>query len=314
MVALHKDNEIYHIPTDLNKQSNLLNKFYYLKFEDILKSENIPYKIVDYEDYDSDYFIGRFAHALPDKKIHSKCFNKLYNHYGEKMWPNKKSYYYYDNKVRQYELLKKYNLHIPSIICNDLKELLENISPNKVVKSTYGAGGESIFFINDDLNKIEHYISKTYNKDNFFPCLIQNNIKEQYEFQVFLTGNRLWGLKIKTNDSQDVFRVDRNLHWVHRNHTNKNSVIIKDGDLKLDLIEKLFKIKNKLNTPNIKFDMIGNKVMEFSYIYGETIPLPSSTKYTYFDNNTKTFNQEVISFKEFAYKQQTSVLKHLGIL
>ena len=45
MVALHKDNEIYHIPNDLNKQSTLLNKFYYKKFIDLFESKNISYTI-----------------------------------------------------------------------------------------------------------------------------------------------------------------------------------------------------------------------------------------------------------------------------
>ena len=83
MVALHKDNSIYHIPDGLNKQQNTLNKFYCEKFEDLFKSKNISYKLIDYENYDGEFYIGRFAHALPDKKLHSKCFDKLYNHYGE---------------------------------------------------------------------------------------------------------------------------------------------------------------------------------------------------------------------------------------
>ena len=45
MVILHRDNSVYQIPDDLNKQTTLLNKFYYLKFEKILKSKNIPYKL-----------------------------------------------------------------------------------------------------------------------------------------------------------------------------------------------------------------------------------------------------------------------------
>ena len=47
MVALHKDNEIYHIPNDLNKQSTLLNKFYYEKFIDLFKSNGIDYKLIN---------------------------------------------------------------------------------------------------------------------------------------------------------------------------------------------------------------------------------------------------------------------------
>ena len=78
MVALHKDNEIYHIPNDLNKQSTLLNKFYHEKFIDLFKSNGIDYKLINYESYDGEFYIGRFAHALQDKELHSKCFDELY--------------------------------------------------------------------------------------------------------------------------------------------------------------------------------------------------------------------------------------------
>ncbi len=49
MVILHRDNSVYQIPDDANKQNVLLNKFYYLKFEHLLKSKNIPHILVDYK-------------------------------------------------------------------------------------------------------------------------------------------------------------------------------------------------------------------------------------------------------------------------
>ena len=178
IVALHKDNEIYHIPNDLNKQSTLLNKFYYEKFIDLFKSNGIDYKLINYESYDGEFYIGRFAHALQDKELHSKCFDELYKHYGEKMWPNKSAYYYYDDKVRQYDLLKKFNIETPSIICKNFDELLQNISVGKVFKSTYGAGSESVSYIweNKQIDKLEDYINRSYNNKDFFPCMVQDYI------------------------------------------------------------------------------------------------------------------------------------------
>ena len=182
MVALHKDNEIYHIPNDLNKQSTLLNKFYHEKFIDLFKSNGIDYKLINYESYDGEFYIGRFAHALQDKELHSKCFDELYKHYGEKMWPNKSAYYYYDDKVRQYDLLKKFNIETPSIICKNFDELLQNISVGKVFKSTYGAGSESVSYIweNKQIDKLEDYINRSYNNEDFFPCMVQDYIDVEY--------------------------------------------------------------------------------------------------------------------------------------
>ena len=201
MVILHKDHGVYQIPDDLNKQTTLLNKFYYLKFEKILKSKNIPYKLGYYENYEGDYYIGRFAHAIPDKELHSEYFDDLYDYYGENMWPNKKAYYYYDNKIRQYELLEKYGIQVPSVICNDLDELLKNVTLGTVIKSTYGAGSESTFYVwaKEHLDNMEEYISQCYNSENFFPCQVQEYIDVEYEYQIFISDNELYGMKQKQN-------------------------------------------------------------------------------------------------------------------
>jgi len=57
-----------------------------------------------------------------------------------------------------------------------------------------------------------------------------------------------------------------------------------------------------------------NKVLEFSYIYGTSFPLANKMKHNYYDLDKKKWKEKPISFHEWAYKQQTSVLKHLGII
>jgi len=327
MVIIHRDNSVYQIPNDTNKQTTLLNKFYYLKFEYLLKSKNIPYKLVDYENYDGDYFIGRFAHSLPDKELHSKCFDKLYDYYGENMWPNKKAYYYYDDKVRQYELLKKYGIHVSSVICNDLDELLKNVTVGTVIKSTYGAGSESTFYVwkKEHLDNIEEYISYCYNSENFFPCQIQDYIEDEYEFQVFISDNELYGFKVRLNkeyESPISFPHEKDFlgqHWIYHGENDKEGPEsglsgLREGDLSIDFIEKLCDIKKELNTPNIKFDVIDTRVLEFSYIYSANLPTIASRTYQYFDIDEKVYKDRVVSINDFAYKQSNSVLKHLGII
>ena len=328
MVILHRDNTIYSLPPDKDKKEQLLSGFYNPKFEKILKSNNIPYKVTYYEDYENDlegdYFVGRFAHAFPDKELHSKCFDKLYNHYGEKMWPNKKAYYYYDDKVRQYELLEKYGIQIPSVTCNDLDELLKTVTIGTVVKSTYGAGGESIFYVweKEHLDNLESYISDITSKDwidnNFFPCQVQEFIDIEYETQIFFTNDEVYGfnlIPVEEFNSPLFFprnRVDGE-HWA--NYVLKAGYdSLSEKEFNLDLIEKLYEIKKELNTPNLKFDIIDNKVSEFSYVYGEMLPGTKSLTYDYYNFDKSIFGERVISINDFTYKQQTSVLKHLGII
>jgi hypothetical protein len=323
MVILHKDHGVYQIPDDLNKQTTLLNKFYYLKFEHLLKSKNIPYKLVDYENYDGDYYIGRFGHALPDKELHSKCFDKLYNHYGENMWPNKKAYYYYDDKVRQYELLEKYGIQVPSITCNNLDELLKNVTLGTVIKSTYGAGAESVLYVwkKEHLDNVEEYISKCYNSKNFFPCQVQEYIDVESVLQIYITENKVCVIKVKLSNQYESplsFPHElefRDTHWTTRGaRTPIEREILKENDLDIEFVKKLCDIKRELNTPNMKFDVMDNKVLEFTYLYGQVLPTISLLTYDYYDIDTGKYESEILSVNDMAYKQQTSVLKHLGII
>ena len=318
MVIVHRDHGVYGLDETVQTYKKILSGFYHSKFEKTLKSNNIPYIITDYEDYDEDlvgdYFVGRFAHALPDKELHSKYFDELYDYYGEKMWPNKKAYYYYDDKVRQYELLKKYGIHVSSVICNDLDELLKNVTVGTVIKSTYGAGSESTFYVwkKEHLDNIEEYISNCYNSEDFFPCQIQEYINTEYEKKIVITNDEIYGIKQKLLKEWDYpihfpFNYGDE-HWANRKG-NKLEFL---NESEFGLLDTIMDIKTELNTPNLKFDIIDEKVIEFTYMYGEL--LPQTPRYMYFDMNTKFFEEKVVSVNDFAYKQSNSVLKHLGII
>ena len=314
MVIVHRDNEVYGLDETVQTYKKILSGFYHPKFKKLLKSNNIPYKLVEYENYDGDYFVGRFAHNLSDKELHSKYFDKLFDYYGENMWPNKKAYYYYDDKVRQYELLKKYGIHVPSITCNDLDELLKNVTVGTVIKSTYGAGSDSTFYIweKEHLDKIEEYISNCYNSENFFPCQVQEYINTEYEKKIVITNDEIYGIKQKLDigwDNPNDFPFNLgDEHWANR----KGNKVEPLSESEFGLLDTIIDIKTELNTPNLKFDIINEKVIEFTYMYGEL--LPETFKYKYFDINTKSFEEKVVSVNDFAYKQPNSVLKHLGVI
>ena len=318
MVIVHRDHGIYSLENTVQTYRKILQGFYHSKFKKTLKSNNIPYIITDYEDYSDDlvgdYFVGRFAHAHSDTKLHSKYFDKLYDYYGENMWPNKKAYYYYDDKVRQYELLKKYGIHVPSIICNGLDELLKNVTLGTVIKSTYGAGSESTFYVwkKEHLDNIEEYISNCYNSENFFPCQIQEYINTEYEKKIVITNDEIYGIKQKLdvgwNNPNDFPFNYGDEHWANRKGNKVESL----DENEFGLLDTIIDIKTELNIPNLKFDIINEKVIEFTYMYGEL--LPETFKYEYFDMNTKSFEEKVVSVNDFAYKQPNSVLKHLGII
>ena len=76
MVILHEDNGCYGLSENTLTLNKKLLDFYHLKFEKILKSNDIPYKLSYYDDYEyhleGDYFVGRFAQEWGDRTPHSK--------------------------------------------------------------------------------------------------------------------------------------------------------------------------------------------------------------------------------------------------
>jgi len=334
MVIVHKDNKCYELPDGVEYKNHLASRLWGLyspKFEEILKSNNISYKISDYGDYENDlegdYFVGRFAQSWGDRTTHSKYFDKLYDYYGENMWPNKKAYYYYDDKIRQLELLKKYNRHIPSIVCNDLDELLKNVTVGTVIKSTYGAGADAVIGIwkKEHLDNIEEYISNCYNSENFFPCIVQEYINFDWEYIVCSTSNEVYGYKRQLpKDWHSPNRFPYNsFHgdWAAFSYNDKrgnrfrtNDTVLDKKELDSDLIEFIRDVKNELNTPNLKFDMINGKVVEFSYIYNEIMPYVGGPMYFSYNIHLNIIEEKRKPLAYFQYEQINSVLKHLGII
>ena len=337
MVIIHKDDSVYNI--DKGDPALIWYGHYSFKFRQILYKENISHRIIDYIDrpdygednWKGDYFVGRFGQEITDKNSHSLNFDMLYDYYGEKMWPNKKAYYYYDDKVRQYELLERYGIHIPSIICNDLDELLNNTSVGTVVKSAYGAGGESSFYIwnQEHLNHIEEYISNCYNSEDFFPCIVQEYIDHDYEYHIFSTFDEIYGYKkkiLKEYVMPTSFPYNNVSTWTGFTYMNIGGgsydaeyKALNERELE-DFIEFVVDIKTELNTPNLKFDIVNGKVFEFSYLYNDTMQITdiiNQGNYLSYDLKSNSFinrNYGSGGLSHWNYLQTKSILRHLGII
>ena len=318
MVIVHRDNQVYKVDQMADTAVRKLCEFYSTKFKSILESFNIPYKFTDYEDYTGNYFVGRFAQA--DVKYHSKVYNKLYNYYGENMWPNKKTYDVYNNKIKEYDIIKKYDRVPNTIICNTIEDLYKNIEVGMVVKSSHGAGSEQVFYIykKEQIENLEKYIlgCNLPNIKPFFPCIITEYIDVDYEYKIIITHDEIYGVKVrqfKDFETPNMFphNIDyEKVHWGLRDVPPTLPMEEKDYDL--ELLNIIRDIKKELNTPNLKFDIMGNKIIEFSYIYGELLPLYS--EYCYYDLIEETFKYKKTSIREFSNKQNYSVLKHFGII
>ena len=83
------------------------------------------------------------------------------------------------------------------------------------------------------------------------------------------------------------------------------------------MIQFILNIKNELNTPNLKFDMINGKVFEFSYLYSDTMSMipKANNLYTVYNSEFNSFGERERGNISYWKRLQTkSVLKHLGII
>ena len=323
MITLHKDT-LYKIPNEADKLVQQLHGWYHPKFINLFDQHNIPYEIVEYEGY-SDIFIGRFAQDKDDMEQHTKVYPKLHKHYGDNMWPNKTTYEYFEDKIKQFELIdERYRPY--AIVCNNFDELLEHVEVGTVVKSSKGAGSESLFHIYDEqfLQKeiLEQLIGESLpNGGNFFPCFVMDYIDVEFEHRIIITEDEIYGVKIrqfKNWDSPTSFPHDidyLNIPWYKRKDSNwiqENLIGLEEEEFNKELLDEMIRIKKELNTPNLKFDIMDNKILEFCYVYGEI--LPGKDYYISYDYHNDKFNKVDTSIPDFLNKQQKSILKYFKLI
>jgi len=338
MIILHKDNPIYQVSNDYmerfigtdrdNKYTwTHISGFYYKKFEHLFQSLNLDYKLTYYEDYpdvDGEYFFGRFAHAPIDKEQHEKYYYELEKRF-DNIWPNKLNYNLYDDKVKQYQFLESlgYSDLVDYRVVNNIDELYNSIEVGKVVKSTYGAGSSNVFLITEkkycEYDELIDLIKQTEANDveKFFPAIVQPMWKGKW-YKLFITNEYVYS---KVYDYEQDFSHPLNfgignhtVDWTKRTWWIKSGMYImsKNELEKLPLFFDLLDIKKKLNTPNVVFDIIEDKILEFSTVYTE--PIPANDVYGRYNINTNLFEEVDEDMEEISYYQTTSVLKEFNLL
>ncbi len=318
MVIIHKDTH-YKVSNNADRVVQDLHGWYHPKLVELCQQHNIDYQLVEYEGY-GDIFIGRFAQDKDNMEQHSKVYSKLQEYHGDNIWPNKKTYEYFEDKIKQFELIdERYRPY--AIVCNNFDELLENVEVGTVVKSSKGAGSESTFYLYDEqfLQKeiLEQLIGESLpNGESFFPCFVMDYIDVEFEHRIVITEDEIYGCKLrqfKEWDSPTNFphNIDYlQTEWYKR--PQPNMIGLEEKDFSKGLLREIIRIKKELNTPNLKFDILDNKILEFSYVYGELFPM--KTYYISYDYHNDTFNKKKTTISEFKNKQQTSILKYFKLI
>lgn len=237
---------------------------WYKRFEFILKSKNIDYKLIDLlrkdpdeelEDYeDGDFLIGRFGHLEFDKNRIKPIYKDLHEKFKGKIFPKYITYFYYDEKDKQIELFKKEKYPAPKNVFlennSEIKKIKENcIDFPAVMKKTFGASSSNVSLINS-LSDIST------------PCIIEEFCpNNDGDIRINVIGNRVMGFK-RFNKEND-FRA------------SGSGLIKYIEDLPSDCCELAYKISKDNGFDSMAYDFVKNKngewvVLEMSYAYMDT--------------------------------------------
>ena len=300
----------------------IYTKPYYKFIERILDKKRIPNTIIDAHDLDfinsldvkdNDVLIARFAHDKEDRIKTQKVFPILTDKF-KTMFPSEKSYYYYDDKLKQYEFMLENDIPCLETHYVGSKEEIEKLNMNFpiVTKKIWGAGSEQVNYFETLDSVVDDETTRNWTEESIYPCIVQEYEDVNYDLRINIIGEKVffmkrihyWKTKNKSNFPYGMPENPREKILKYRYPPNQSPEIKSCDDSEflslVDLITKLHKLQEtKLNTKHMSWDVVNGKVLEFSFI--STLGLAKK----YYDLNKG---------KIFKLKTNLNFMKHLGYL
>jgi hypothetical protein len=308
MIYIHKD-IIYTRP---------LYKF----IKSILDKKKISNTVIDAHDLDfvnsldikdDDVLIAMFKHDKEDLAKTKKVFPILCAKF-KTMFPSKESYYYYDDKLKQYEFMVENDIPCLETHYVGNKEEIEKLNMNFpiVTKKIWGAGSEQVNYFETLDSVVDDETTRSWTEESIYPCLVQEYEDTDYDLRITIVGEKVfimkrihyWKTGNKDNFPYGMPENPREKVLKHRYPPYQIPKIKPCDDSEhlslVDLITKLHKLgETKLNTKHMSWDVVNGKVLEFSFI--STLKLYG--KYYDLDNGKICNLQTNLNF-----------MKHLGYL
>jgi len=280
MIYIHKD-IIYTKP---------LYKF----IKRILDKKKISNTVIDAHDLDfvnsldikdDDVLIARFAHDKEDLIKTQKVFPTLTKKF-KTMFPSKESYYYYDDKLKQYEFMLENNIPCLETHYVNCKEEIEKLNMNFpiVTKKTWGAGAEQVNYFETLDSVVDDETTRNWTEESIYPCLVQEYEDTDYDLRITIVGEKVfymkrlhyWKTKNKNNFPYGMPKNPREKVLKYRYPPYQDPVIKSCNDSELlravDLVTKLHNLQEtKLNIKHMAWDVVNGKVLEFSYISEDSL-------------------------------------------
>ena len=280
MIYIHKD-IIYTRP---------LYKF----IKSILDKKKISNTFIDAHDLDfvnsldvkdDDVLIARFAHDKEDKIKTQKVFPTLTKKF-KTMFPSEESYYYFDDKLKQYEFMVENDIPCLETHYVASKEEIEKLNINFpiVTKKTWGAGAEQINYFETLDSVVDDETTRSWTQDSIYPCLVQEYEDVNYDFRIVIIDKKVfvykrihkWKTGNKDNFPYGMPENPREKVLKYRYSPYQNPKIKPCDDSELlsvvDLVTKLHNLQEtKLNIKHMVWDVVNGKVLEFSYISEDSL-------------------------------------------
>ena len=275
MIYIHKD-IIYTEP-------------HYKFIERILDKKGIPNTIIDAHDLDfinsldvkdDDILIARFAHDEEDKIKTSKVFPTLTKKF-KTMFPSEESYYYFDDKLKQYEFMVDYDIPCLETHYVNCKEDIEKLNMNFpiVTKKIWGAGAEQVNYFETLDSVVDDETTRNWTEESIYPCIVQEYEDVDFDLRVAIVGEKVflhkrihnWKTGNKDNFPYGMPETPREkvLKYRYPPYQLPEQRRCDDSEY-LSLVDLATKLRNlqetELNTKHMAWDVVNGKVLEFSYI------------------------------------------------
>ena len=280
MIYIHKD-IIYTQP---------LYKF----IKSILDKKKISNKIIDAHDLDfinsldvkdDDVLIARFAHDKEDLIKTQIVFPILCAKF-KTMFPSEESYYYYDDKLKQYEFMVENDIPCLETHYVASKEEIEKLNINFpiVTKKTWGAGAEQVNYFETLDSVVDDETTRGWTEKSIYPCIVQEYEDVNYDLRINIIGEKAFSHKRmhkwKTvNKDNFPYGMPENprekiLKYRYPPYQIPKQKPCSDSELLslVDLTTKLYNLQEtKLNIKHMAWDVVNGKVIEFSYISEDSL-------------------------------------------
>jgi hypothetical protein len=275
MIYIHKD-IIYTEP-------------HYKFIERILDKKGIPNTIIDAHDLDfinsldvkdDDILIARFAHDEEDKIKTSKVFPTLTKKF-KTMFPSEESYYYFDDKLKQYEFMVDNDIPCLETHYVNCKEDIEKLNMNFpiVTKKIWGAGAEQVNYFETLDSVVDDETTRNWTEESIYPCIVQEYEDVDFDLRVAIVGEKVflhkrihnWKTGNKDNFPYGMPETPREkvLKYRYPPYQLPEQRRCDDSEY-LSLVDLATKLRNlqetELNTKHMAWDVVNGKVLEFSYI------------------------------------------------